>query len=872
MGYTLRDYQLEGVQACLEILKSKTQCREIVIAPTAAGKSIYSAETAKQLNEPLLILQPSKELLKQNYEKFIKVGGKATLCCASLKTKTVDGEDYTEINGELIKCREVSRITFATVGTVINYVDKLKKLGVKKIVLDECFPYDTPINTQEGLFRIGDIVKKYDKGEELPKVKSYNENTKSFEYKKILKAKYMGEKPIIKTVFTKGSIESTSKHKFLTIDGWKKVEDLSVGDAVITSYEESGSGYLNLSEDQTAIIIGSGIGDGSFDFRKKGSNIARMKFIQGAKQEQYLKWKSNIMTKNGYVEYIEKNGYSQTEAYRFTTQCFYMPEETKNDDWLINNLTLKSLAILWMDDGHMVKEGNSGSLYTFCHKPEKLKKLKLKIEELGITGTVFSRGKSSSTGTPFCYLRFKKEAIKNISEKCAKYIHPELSYKVDSENRVNVGDYKWSDKSEGVIKVVRGFETLGIKKVYDIEVEDNHNFIVASKSAFRTRNYINKELILSDEGVVVHNCHLMTQSSTQKRGNKTVEKKSQIKKLVNALEVTNICGLTATALYLKGGIDGASLKIMTRTKWKLFTDIKHITQISHLVKNNWWAKLVYKVNETDESLLKHNSSGSDYTVQSLKDFYESNDLKGQIIEELRILLKEGRKSIIVFVPSIKEANDLFASFPNSAIVHSKIDDKTRNYVLDAFKNLDIPVIFNVNILNCGFDHPLLDAIITSRPTSSIAVYYQQIGRGCRIHEEKDNCKIVDFSGNVSKFGRVEELEYCDVPYYGMGLFGKDGVLLTDFPIAAKERPTKESLIEKGKADLNKTSKKTNPMFKYGMYKGRRLWDIAKSKDARRLKSYCSWLWDQHKKGDWKFYGEEGRLMKEGIREYLRLPK
>lgn len=494
--FKLRPYQEEGTQACLDILQSKKKCREIVIIGTGGGKSHVLAEVAKRLNEPLLILQPSAVLLQQNYEKFIKAGGKASMCCASLKTKTIKGVDYTEVDGELIKCREVSRITFATTGSVIKHVSELKALGVKKIAIDEV--------------------------------------------------------------------------------------------------------------------------------------------------------------------------------------------------------------------------------------------------------------------------------------------------------------------------------------------------------------------------------HLNTQSGTEKKNGKTVEKQPQIKKLIALIGATNITGVTATGLYLKGSMGGSSLKIMTRVKWKLFTKIRYINQISNLVENGWWSKLIYQVNETDTKILEYNSSGSDYTVESLKDYYESNNLKDQIIEEIKNLKKEGRKSIMVFVSTIQEANELYKSVPNSAIVHSKLDLKTRNYFVKAFKSLEIPVVFNVSCLLTGFDHPLVDAIITARPTSSIAVYYQGIGRGVRIHPEKENCKIVDFSGNVSKFGKVEELEYCDLEGYGVGLFNGRGELLTEYPLQIEERPTKESILTRIKGESIKKENSVNPEFPWGMFKGRRLFDVAKSKDAKRLLSYCGWVMSQHNKGEFIL----SKDLHTGIKEYL----
>ena len=161
---------------------------------------------------------------------------------------------------------------------------------------------------------------------------------------------------------------------------------------------------------------------------------------------------------------------------------------------------------------------------------------------------------------------------------------------------------------------------------------------------------------------------------------------------------------------------------------------------------------------------------------------------------------------------------------------------------------------NVNCLATGFDHQLVDAIITARPTTSIAVYYQQLGRGVRINPLKEDCKVIDFSGNVKKFGKVEDFTFENLPYYGWGMFGKGGVLLSDYPIAATYRPTKESLIKNGKEKVetlkvqqDKLKKDENPVITFGMFSGRKVWDIAKSKDAKRFNSWANWYWKESQK-------------------------
>jgi len=75
--YKLRNYQDNSVIAGIEILSSTKARRELLVLPTGAGKSIVIAKIVEQIKEPVIILQPSKELLEQNYDKFINVGGKA---------------------------------------------------------------------------------------------------------------------------------------------------------------------------------------------------------------------------------------------------------------------------------------------------------------------------------------------------------------------------------------------------------------------------------------------------------------------------------------------------------------------------------------------------------------------------------------------------------------------------------------------------------------------------------------------------------------------------------------------------------------------------------------------------------------------------
>ncbi|MES2395889.1 MAG: hypothetical protein V4549_07795, partial [Bacteroidota bacterium] len=83
-----------------------------------------------------------------------------------------------------------------------------------------------------------------------------------------------------------------------------------------------------------------------------------------------------------------------------------------------------------------------------------------------------------------------------------------------------------------------------------------------------------------------------------------------------------------------------------------------------------------------------------------------------------------------------------------------------------------------------------DTIICARPTASLAWLYQALGRGTRIHPDKEDCLIVDFSGNVKKFGRIEKLVFVKENIWK--LYGEGGNLLTGIPLHTIGQHTAET--------------------------------------------------------------------------------
>src|SRR5690606_15817669 len=113
-----RPYQIKAYNICLEYFKSNNPVPSIAVLPTAWGKSFLIAQLAKTLQKWVLILQPSIELLDQNYNKFILTGEQASVYSASKKT------------------REIGNVTYATLGSIISAKNIADKFSY--IIIDEC--------------------------------------------------------------------------------------------------------------------------------------------------------------------------------------------------------------------------------------------------------------------------------------------------------------------------------------------------------------------------------------------------------------------------------------------------------------------------------------------------------------------------------------------------------------------------------------------------------------------------------------------------------------------------------------------------------------------------------------------------------------
>lgn len=227
-----------------------------------------------------------------------------------------------------------------------------------------------------------------------------------------------------------------------------------------------------------------------------------------------------------------------------------------------------------------------------------------------------------------------------------------------------------------------------------------------------------------------------------------------------------VVGLTATPYRLGKGAEGMSmLKFLTRTKPRIFSRVLYYCQVSELLAKGYLADLsYYDLTSINLEMVKSNSTGADYDEKSLKQEYVRSGFYDKLTTTtLRVLKpKSGvpRKGVLVFTRFIEEADELVKKLHikgiHAAIVTGETPKKEREDILEGFKAGRIKVVANVGVLTTGFDYPELDTIILARPTKSLALYYQMVGRAIRPCKGKDGW-VIDLGGSYRRFGNVADL-------------------------------------------------------------------------------------------------------------------
>ena len=249
------------------------------------------------------------------------------------------------------------------------------------------------------------------------------------------------------------------------------------------------------------------------------------------------------------------------------------------------------------------------------------------------------------------------------------------------------------------------------------------------------------DLILIDE------CHALNDNEN-----------SMYQKVLTHFKTVNsnlrIIGYTATPYK-----NGKGLLLDNKNFHKNIYDISGLEKYNKLVAEGHLAKMIAKPCENIIDTSEVDIQGGDFKLSQLKEAVKKNDITVKAVSEA-FRLSTGRKKWIVFASGIDHtvevANMLNVLGVKTTFVHSKQDDSINDKNLDDYEKDVYTAIVSNGILTTGFDCPRIDLLICLRPTTSVSLWIQMLGRAGRPHPTKENALILDFSYNCMRLGCIND--------------------------------------------------------------------------------------------------------------------
>lgn len=241
------------------------------------------------------------------------------------------------------------------------------------------------------------------------------------------------------------------------------------------------------------------------------------------------------------------------------------------------------------------------------------------------------------------------------------------------------------------------------------------------------------------EVILIDECHITAFSS--------VVKQMMAEIYPNAIYI----GLTATPYRLK----------KSESMGDIFKTLVCAPMPHELIDSGYLSKpSYYGLHQPDLQRVK--TIAGEYDEHQLAIACDRPELIEQLVQEWR-KLAYGRRTI-AFAVNVAHSQNICTAFQKVGIPAAHVDGKTpikqRTEIYKQLAAKEIYVLCSCMTLTEGFDVPSINAELLARPTQSISLYYQMVGRGLRLspQTEKRDCLIICQSGNVSRHGFIEEVK------------------------------------------------------------------------------------------------------------------
>lgn len=232
------------------------------------------------------------------------------------------------------------------------------------------------------------------------------------------------------------------------------------------------------------------------------------------------------------------------------------------------------------------------------------------------------------------------------------------------------------------------------------------------------------------------------------------------RKIISAFYEENpyikVIGLTATPYRMKSG---------QLTENGIFGEVIYdLTQpdmFVRLIKEGYLAPLIPRRTTVEIDTSNLSMVGDDYNKKQVEQVSDTDEITFNAVREIvECGISQNRTSWIIFCTSVQHCEHVNAMLLSlgiaSAVCHSKLSNRENDDVINAFKQGKLTCLVNNNKLTTGFDNPKIDLIGMLRPTQSVGLWVQMLGRGTRPYPTKENCLVLDFAGNTKRLGCIND--------------------------------------------------------------------------------------------------------------------
>ncbi|MGQ7273990.1 DEAD/DEAH box helicase [Marinobacter sp. V034] len=252
--------------------------------------------------------------------------------------------------------------------------------------------------------------------------------------------------------------------------------------------------------------------------------------------------------------------------------------------------------------------------------------------------------------------------------------------------------------------------------------------------------------------LIIDECHRVSEDDS-----------SQYQRIIELLKQQNdalkVLGLTATPYRLamgwiyryhyRGFVRGRSEG--GEEQAKPFQYCIYELPLSYMINRGYLTKpelVDAAVAQYDFSVLSQNRFGEYAEKDVNKLLSKHKRVTRAIIEQVMELAVE-RQAVMIFAATVDHAREITGYLPEhqTALITGATVQNERDLLIQRFKQRQLKYLVNVSVLTTGFDAPHVDCIAILRPTQSVSLYQQIVGRGLRLDEGKQTCLVIDYAGN-----------------------------------------------------------------------------------------------------------------------------